>query len=193
MNDEHRDYWSETFGASDAGDFDRAIRIATEGINLDLAELSQSPQDYPYDLDMGNFEIYTVVNLLVLRSTVYDFMKNHDAVIADLTLVFELCHRYPQRFGRRYQDNMADYYWYRGWHYFLKGAYSEAVADFDEAIRRKTNVVDWYLIRARARYLLGNKMGAEDDARQAQGLSDNVTHRAMAQFILDTLANNSPW
>jgi tetratricopeptide (TPR) repeat protein len=133
------------------------------------------------------------VNLLVLRSTVYDFMRNHDAVISDLTLVFELCHRYPQRFGRRYQGQMAEYYQYRGWHYFLKGAYSEALADFDEAIRRKADVFDWYIIRARARYLLGDKTGTVADAQQALGLADNVTYRTTAQFILDTIANDSPW
>jgi tetratricopeptide (TPR) repeat protein len=163
-------YLDSSLGACDRGEIEKAIEIATEGI--------EHASDFWLSYGPGKVELYR------LRATYYDFARNYEAAIQDVTTVISIC------LGGRYHfyKGLASCFSYRAYLYFQMENYHQAVADYSRALESE-EILDWRINLGRAYAALGNKEAAAKDYQRAlefPGITNPMT--VIIQSFMDQLA-----
>jgi tetratricopeptide (TPR) repeat protein len=150
-----RNYFLEAL-AIQKTDLDAAITIATEGIQANTeGHLGYGPEK---------------LRLYSIRSTFYEFLKNYEAAIEDMSKVISICLKYPEE-----ESDIGEYYAYRGYLFRLKGDFHAAVDDYTAAIATSPGSYRHYLDRGLNKLSLADKDSAIDDFKQALNLVEKGT------------------
>jgi tetratricopeptide (TPR) repeat protein len=178
MEDRERNYYDEATQLSDAGDYSASIDICTEGIQHFISWLSVRDTLSKDEVELFEFELY---QLYSWRSTVNEFSHRYDAAISDITKVIEYYSTPGDRLLDYDNDDLASDYYYRAHLHFSIRAYAEAITDLNAAIGMNSNITDWYWLRARAKFNVGELEGAIADAKRAREMAGS--HSLLVDMI----------